>query len=220
MIPLPRRAGPRAWLAAAALLLAAGALLAGEPYRGSHARVDVAELARAVEREEDHVDALELARWIRRGEPGLRVVDVRPPGEFAAYHLPGAESVPLGGLQRAGFRPDETVVLYSEGGAHAAQAWVLLRAMGIRRVFFLRGGLREWLDEVMEPRVAEDASPARRAAFRETAELSRYFGGTPRVVAPGEADAPRDAAVPGPSPDGGPPASTADAVRRLHRSGC
>ena len=218
MSPALRRPGLRALLAAAALLLGAGALAAGDPYRGSHARVDVAELARAVEREEDHVDALELARRIRAGEPGLRVVDVRPPEEFAAYHVPGAENVPLTGLQRAGFRPDETVVLYSGGGAHAAQAWVLLRAMGLRRVFFLRGGLYEWLDEVMEPRIAQDAPPEREAAFREAAELSRFFGGTPRVLAPAEGDPGRDPLL-SPAPAGG-ASPVADAVRRVRRRGC
>jgi 3-mercaptopyruvate sulfurtransferase SseA len=60
-------------------------------------------------------------------------------------------------------------VLYSEGGAHAAQAWVLLRAAGVRNVYFLRGGILEWLDLVMNP-----ARPT---------ELTRYFGGVPRPSA-------------------------------------
>ena len=62
--------------------------------------------------------------------------------------------------------------MYSGGGAHAAQAWVLLRARGEREVFFLRGGIAEWLDEVMNPRNVPDSIAA----------LSKYFGGFPRQV--------------------------------------
>ena len=69
----------------------------------------------------------------------------------------------------------ETLVLYSEGGAHAAQAWVLLRARGHEHVYFLRGGLLDWMDDVMNPVVAGDS------ATRISA-LSRYFGGVPRAA--------------------------------------
>jgi 3-mercaptopyruvate sulfurtransferase SseA len=50
-----------------------------------------------------------------------------------------------------GFAKDDTIVLISDGGAHAAQAWVFLRALGHEHVVFLRGGLGEWLDDVMNP---------------------------------------------------------------------
>ena len=57
------------------------------------------------------------------------------------YHVPTAERVPLDSLAHVRFAADETIVLYSEGGAHAAQAWVFLRALGYDNVYFLRGGL-------------------------------------------------------------------------------
>ena len=142
--------------------------------------IDVAELARVVADQEDHVSAVELASWIRARRPGLRVIDVRSASEFRAFHLPGAEHVPLEALAHARFAADDTVVLYSEVGVHGAQAWVFLRALGHRRVFFLRDGLHEWLDDVMSPTLAADASPEARAEFAAVAELSRWFGGTPR----------------------------------------
>ena len=58
-----------------------------------------------------------------------------------------AGSLNLGGLVRnvlqqgAAFHPSDTIVLLSEGGAHAAQAWVLLQVRGYRNVFFLRDGI-------------------------------------------------------------------------------
>jgi len=126
--------------------------------------------------------AVELAEWLRARRPRLRVIDVRTASEFAAYHIPGAEHVPLDRLAATRFADDETVVLYSELGVHGAQAWVVLRALGARRVFFLRNGLHEWLDDVMSPTIAADAPAEAQAGFAHTAELSRWFGGTPRRV--------------------------------------
>jgi rhodanese-related sulfurtransferase len=206
---------PHRLLAAAAAVLGVLALLAGGA--GATRRgVDVAALAREVEAEADHVTARELAAWIRDGRPGLRVVDVRTPAEFADYHLPTAENLSLTALTRGAFRPDETVVLYSEGGAHAAQGWFLLRARGVERVYFLREGLYEWLTQVMSPVLPEGASADQRAAFDSVAELSRYFGGVPRAGG-GQIDDDASAPLPGAAPAEG---GSAAAVRRVRRRGC
>ena len=134
-------------------------------------------LAREIEHEDDHVTALELAQWIRDRKPGLRVLDIRSDSEFSNYHIPSATRMPLSELAMLEPNDDETLVLYSGGGAHAAQGWVLLRTNGHRRVYFLRGGLLEWMEDVMSPALPTDSTRARVAA------LSRYFGGVPRVGA-------------------------------------
>ncbi|MFL5521487.1 MAG: rhodanese-like domain-containing protein [Gemmatimonadales bacterium] len=192
---------PRRLLAGVALVLAVLAALAGTSGRRGMA-VDASGLAAEIEHEDDHVTALELAQWIRDRKPGLRVLDVRSDSEFAAYHIPSAERMPLTTLASLAPSGDETLVLYSEGGAHAAQGWVLLRANGHRNVYFLRGGLLDWMEDVMSPMLPTDTSRARVAA------LSRYFGGVPRAgVAP----------LPTPTE----PAPTAgSAVARLRRRGC
>jgi rhodanese-related sulfurtransferase len=159
---------------------------AGTPIRS----IDVAELARAVADQQDHVSAVELAAWIRARRPGLRVIDVRTEGEYRAFHIPGAEHLGLADLAHARFGPDDTVVLYSEVGVHGAQAWVFLRALGHRHVYFLRDGLHEWLDDVMSPTIAADAPAEALAAFETVAELSRWFGGTPRWIDRSAAAAP------------------------------
>jgi rhodanese-related sulfurtransferase len=133
-----------------------------------------------VANQEDHVSAVELARWIRARRPGLRVIDVRSAAEYRAFHIPGADHLPVDRLPYARFAAGDTIVLYSELGVHGAQAWVFLRALGHRQVFFLQNGLHEWLDDVMTPTLAADASPEARAAFASVEELSRWFGGTPR----------------------------------------
>ena len=170
------------FLASAALCGGLLAAAAGSPYRAQHATVDVERLAGLVEREDDHVTAIELASWIRARKEGLRIIDLRSAEEFEAYHVPGAERVELKALTHTPFLPGDTIVLVSGGGAHAAQGWVFLQALGNRQTYFLRGGVQEWLDEVMSPTVAADATSDEKAAFAKAAELSRYFGGVPRVV--------------------------------------
>lgn len=203
-----------------ALALVAGALgllsaVAGSPYRQQHVNVDVEQLARLVTREDDHVGAVELAKWIKERRAGLRVVDVRPAADFDAYHVPTAERIALDSLVATPFRADDTIVLYSEGGAHAAQGWVFLRALGYRNVFFLRGGLYEWIDVVMNPTIADDAPPSEQAEFARVSVLSQYFGGVPR------------SGVPRPTTDGlslptarGDTNDTDSLVRRVRRRGC
>jgi rhodanese-related sulfurtransferase len=177
-------------LAAIAIVLGALAPFAGSPYRVHPAPFDVRQLAAQVAHEEDHVTAVELAAWIKDRKPGLRIIDLRSPAEFAQYHVPTAEQMPLETLVASPrFAKDETVVLISDGGAHAAQAWVFLRALGHEHVYFLRGGLGEWLDEVMNP--------------PKTTALSRYFSGTARGSG-GDASG----------------EDTADTVAKMRRRGC
>jgi rhodanese-related sulfurtransferase len=168
-------------LGVGAAVLGFAAPFAGNPYVASRGHIDVDEIAGVIGRGEDHVDALLLARWIRERKPHLRVIDVRSAAEFDAYSIPTAENVPLELLPQASFGADETIVLYSAGGAHAAQAWMMLRAMGRRSVYFISGGLVDWDTDVMNPVLASDASADARAAFEIIAELSRYFGGDPHV---------------------------------------
>jgi rhodanese-related sulfurtransferase len=202
-------------LAAAAAVLGALAIVAGGA-DASRQGVDVAALAREVETEADHVTARELAAWIRDGRQGLRIIDLRSPAGYAEYPIPTAENLSLTALTRASIRPDETVVLYSEGGAHAAQGWFLLRARGVERVYFLREGLYEWLTQVINPVLPAGATAEQRAAFDSAAELSRYFGGVPRGAGVGPVDGDASAALPIWTAEGG----SAAAVRRVRRRGC
>jgi rhodanese-related sulfurtransferase len=166
-------------LAIVAAIGGALAVVAGNPTRLTRGSVDVAELARIVEHEEDHVTAVELAKWIRDDKAGLRVLDIRSDSEFDDFHIPRATRVPLADIARMPLDSAATYVLYSEGGTHAAQAWFLLRARGVTNVFFLRGGLYEWLEQVMNPRVASTTPQAERDSIRA---LTLWFGGKMQVV--------------------------------------
>jgi rhodanese-related sulfurtransferase len=161
----------------AAMALTAATLAGGAAISDRGFQWHPEQLAAEIEGGRDHTSAIELADRIMRGDRDLLVFDLRSIAAFDEFHIPGARHAALRDLSVASFAHSSTVVLYSEGGAHAAQAWVLLRLRGYRSVFFLREGVYEWISRVLDPRLAVDATAAERAEFRHAAELSRYFGG-------------------------------------------
>lgn len=194
------------------------ALFAGDPYPWSHLHIDVNRLASDVEHERDHVRALDLARWIRERRGDLEVIDVRDAAAYDEYHVPSALHVDLKDLPQTRLGREKTIVLYSEGGIHAAQAWFVLRAMGYEHVYLLREGLYEWLRDVVYASIPEDATPAQREAFREISELSRYFGGTPRIGGPIAEDGDERLPVPGSTGRAG--RTHPDLAESVRRRGC
>ena len=173
-------------LGAIALTLGAIALFS-QPHRGPVVTLDTRELALIVEQEVDHVKPAELAAWIVEGRGDYRLLDLRSENEFAVYHIPTAENVPVSALPDLPLQPNERVILYSEGGIHAAQAWFLMRAQGHTAVYTVLGGLDGWKDEVLFPVMPADAGPQERARFEQAAALARFFGGQPRAAASADA---------------------------------
>jgi rhodanese-related sulfurtransferase len=194
-------------LCAAAVALGAIAVFADVdrgPVRAFHER----DLLTTIQREADHVAPAELAAWIMAGRSDYRLLDLRDAQAYAEYHIPTAENLPLTAIADSAFPPIETLVLYSDGGIHAVQAWMLLRARGHRAVYTLRGGLDEWKDVVLFPSAPNDARATARAA---------YFGGAPRG-----GDGPRPAlAMPAlPKVDAPPPSPAGAAPARRKKEGC
>lgn len=93
------------------------------------------------------IDAL-LAERARGRRPLL--LDVREDGEWAAGHIPSAQHLGKGVIERDIERLvpdlDADVVLYCGGGFRSALAADALQKMGYRRVSSLVGGFRAWRD--------------------------------------------------------------------------
>jgi rhodanese-related sulfurtransferase len=167
----------------ALLFVAAWAGLAAAA-TGSGSHIETRALIAEIATERDHISAPQLADRIIAGDPALRVFDLRSVTEFTAMHIPTAQHASIETMLRDRLAKDTTIVVYSEGGAHAAQAWVFLRLQGYRDVFVLREGLYEWIARVVEPRLAVDASPEERKEFEAASARSRFFGGIPLAGVP------------------------------------
>jgi ArsR family transcriptional regulator len=91
------------------------------------------------------VDRRRLLQRIRTGD--VMVLDVRPSDEFAAGHIPGARSVPIGELRKTlrSIPRDQEIVAYCHGPycVLAVEAVALLKARGYR-ASRLEDGYTEW----------------------------------------------------------------------------
>lgn len=161
-----------------AFLLGLGALLFGSPYKGSHVSMNMQELSLIVQNKTDHITVQTLADWIIQGKSDFRVIDVRAPEEFAAYHIPGSENIEVTDLATADMNRNEKIVVYSEGGIHAAQAWMMLAGRGYKHSYILFGGLEEWKAAILFPRLPDNPTVAERDSVEKIKAACSFFGGS------------------------------------------
>jgi hypothetical protein len=188
---------------------------------GPAVKVNARELLTGVQRAEDHVTPRELAAWIVEGRADYRLVDIREPLAYAQYHIPGAENVPLATVLDGALARTDKIVLYGDGGIHAAQAWMVLKGRGFSQVYTLLEGLDAWKDEVLFPVMPQSPTPEQQAQFERAAHVAKFFGGQPRAAAaPGSEPVPMPVA--GAAPAVVPPSLPAGAAAgpRKKREGC
>ena len=107
------------------------------------------------DREEDRaltdwdIEPKDLAQRLK-GEPAIRLIDVREPHELQISHIEGAELIPLGSLASQMHELDsaEEIVLFCKSGTRSARAVELLAGAGFRKQRNLRGGINAWAREV------------------------------------------------------------------------
>lgn len=109
---------------------------------------EVEKIRRSYFDDRDNMEPVTREELLEKSKDGLvTVLDVRPPDEFAASHLPGAVNIPLSELEArlAELDPDLEIVAYCRGPwcVLSFEAVAALRARGfnIRR---LEDGLPEW----------------------------------------------------------------------------
>jgi len=132
----------------------------------------------------DEVSAVDLAQWIRDRRPGLLVVDARAAEAFDRDRLPGARLI--ADIDADALRSADTVVVYAEAGVDAT---ALRELSNVRRLLRLHGGIAAWNEDVLFPVIRADASERQQRDFAARAALSRYFGGSPRLLDPGASPA-------------------------------
>ena len=168
-------------LAAVAIAFGFIALIAGNPYTGNTVTLDTKELALIVEKELDHVKAEDLADWIIQNCSDYRLLDLRSEKDYSEYHIPTAEWSQLSQLGQYPIYRNEKIILYSEGGIHSSQAWMLLRARGFKSVYMLMGGLDEWKEKILFPKIPDNPTKEQLTAYNKIKSVSMHFGGSPQT---------------------------------------
>jgi thiosulfate/3-mercaptopyruvate sulfurtransferase len=133
------------------LLIAAAAMLfifesLGDDYA-------IAQRLLKAQSERDHINSMELAKLLVRGDDDLLLIDVRSKAEFDKFHIKGAVNFPLENLLDAKdkIRAYGTVVLYSNGAAHAVQGQMLLEKKVKAEILVLNGGLNAFIETCLKP---------------------------------------------------------------------
>ncbi|MEX1276849.1 MAG: rhodanese-like domain-containing protein [Bacteroidota bacterium] len=165
-------------LASIALILALLAAFIGIPTREDR---HLKEIAMLIETEGDHVTPLELAEQIYAGR-SIRLIDLRDSLSHVRQHIVDSKMMSVEELLNHGIERNEMVVLYSEGGIHASQAWILLKMERYDSVYTLLGGFQGWKEEVLYPTLNAGITEAERQDVERRKMLSLFFGGEPSLI--------------------------------------
>ena len=78
--------------------------------------------------------------------PGVVIVDVRTPEEFATGSLPGARNIPVDKFDQKmrDIKKDKPLIVVCARGSRAGRAAAQLRASGYAAGLVLAGGLAAW----------------------------------------------------------------------------
>jgi len=94
------------------------------------------------------ITAQELKASLEAQRPVI-LIDLREPSEFAAGHIPGARSIPLGELlfRLHEFTWADDIVVYSHSDARSREAAETLWMANFRKGRVLKGGFRAWREQ-------------------------------------------------------------------------
>ena len=130
------------------------------------------------------VSAGELAALLR-DRPGIRLLDVRTPGEYESVHIPGAYNVPLDTLGEHGdeirAHVETPVVLVCQSGSRARRAEEALRQAKMPNLHVLDGGVNAWV--AAGQRVAR--GPERMSLERQVRIVAGALAATGGILAVG-----------------------------------
>src|SRR5881396_4125516 len=121
------------------------------------------------------MDCSALGVLIANHEP-IELIDVRSKNEFAAMHIPGARSLPLGELvtpkifRKRPLTTERVYVISENGHAQASLATRILRSAGCVNAVPVDGGMKDWVAQGF-PLQRKKSSISRAQVFIATAAL-------------------------------------------------
>lgn len=157
------------------------AIFAGSPYHNVDVKINTKDIALATLN--DKINVNDLADDIIKQKADYRLIDLRDEEDFKTYFIPSAQNISIAQLASASLMRNEKIILYGNDDVAAAQGWFLLKTMGYKGVYILDGGLDEWKDKVLFPKLASDAAPEDKIEFDKMCEVSKFFGGVPQTDA-------------------------------------
>jgi rhodanese-related sulfurtransferase len=155
-----------------------------------------------------YLEPEQVAQMLVEKDPYLQLIDIRPLNEFEKFSLQGAISIPIDNLLSPDFvetfdQDTKMNVFYGNGTTQANEAWMLLRQLGYKNIYVLRGGLNYWAETILNPTAPSNTDPnddLARYDFRRGA--GQALGGGEMSSAQASSGTAKKAKVPGPAPTG------------------
>ncbi len=192
-----------------AVLLSLGLIIAAVPKNTTKPyKLTAAQILDEIKSGTQYLEPEQVAQMLVEKDPYLQLIDIRPQNEFEKFSLPGAISIPVDNLlspdQAEVFDQDVRLnVFYGNGTTQANEAWMLLRQLGYKNIYVLRGGLNYWAEAILNPTAPPSTSPnddLARYDFRMGA--SQALGGGALSSSETQTKTQAPAKVPGPKPTG------------------
>lgn len=171
-------------------LLALG--LAFLPEKNNAAQLPPEFLLQEVNKEVRFLTPDQVADKLINKDPALVLVDVRTEEEYAAFSLPGAMNTPVAkildpDMQELLNREELDFIFFSNDHIKAEQAWLLNRRKQHQNIYILKGGLNQWMKDILMPEAPEELAPTEaHARYQARLAARNYFLGASRPIEPGE----------------------------------
>jgi rhodanese-related sulfurtransferase len=148
--------------AAIILLLAAGLIFL--PEKSNRKELAPDELLQELQNDKRFVSVDQLVEMMIDEDPTLVLVDVRDPGSFVEFSLPGAINIPVENMLDEEYeqyfdREELQIVFYDNHHVKAEQAWMIKKRQEINNVRILKGGLNQWTEDVLLAEAPPETAP-------------------------------------------------------------
>jgi rhodanese-related sulfurtransferase len=130
-----------------------------------------------------YVTADEAAVYLASEDKSIQFIDLRAPGEFGKFNIPGSVNFPYSDFLSTD--PDRILnnrklkyIFYSNGDINSSYALMIARGLGYNNTYALRGGLNDWFTTVMNTSFSGDRISAREnALFENRMKARKMFTG-------------------------------------------
>jgi rhodanese-related sulfurtransferase len=155
-----------------AIVFAVLAALAGSPYKITIQPINTSEKFEVEGKLVNVIDVQDLAKWIIDKRDNFHLVDIRMKNEFNEYHIPFASNIPRNGLEL--IESKKTIIIYDQSKRYSIEKLKPLIKNRNEEVYVLKGGLDEWINEILFPdnNLSEEE-------IKRVYKISTYFGGKP-----------------------------------------
>ncbi|MCX6152923.1 MAG: rhodanese-like domain-containing protein [Candidatus Kapabacteria bacterium] len=205
-------------LALFTLVLGFLALFFRDPLKAKIITVNSSEIALKVQDKSSNISVEELADWLIRKKADFKLIDLRSEAKFNEYNIPSSINMSSTELLSLKSSKNGKILIYSDDNLQAAEAWYLLKSKQYKAVYLLSGGINAWKDKILFPSISSNASADVKAQFAKLSEMSKFFGGSPRILSgDNSASAEVKMATPKIAP---PPSAPAGKGGKAKRDGC